>query len=277
MLDHFGTSEDSCVSSADPTARHLFWICFVGPEWDIFHGKQVWFWIKVLVNESSGIWPHLLFEANSIFSWRLCGTINVHQCPIHWPWSSLTWQRQYVSRGESKYQGPATVVGVTSGAAQPLKASLVSIKGNHLWNTKLVLVDLSSELICVRSEPDAFCEVDDYVRNGMCIVFFFSNSTTFIWCLCPQCSPIFGIWSKIFWRTDSMECILCASSIKIGNENRSRKRKKSFVVCLVGRSVGLFVCLLVCLFVGLFSFHIVPEFRRKLSRDCSDCSGELVG
>ena len=48
-----------------------------------------------------------------------------------------------------------------------------------------------------------------------------------------------------------MECILCASSIKIGNENRSRKRKKSFVVCLVGRSVGLFVCLLVCLFVCL--------------------------
>lgn len=95
-------------------------------------GNRFDFWIEVLVKESSGIWPHLLFEANSIFSWRLCGTINVHQCPIHWPWSSLTWLRQYVSRGESKYPGPATVVGVTSGAAQPLKASLVSIKGNHL-------------------------------------------------------------------------------------------------------------------------------------------------
>ena len=129
MLDHFGTSEDSCVFSADPTARHLFWICFVCPEWDIFHRKQVWF-----LNWSVGkrkLWHLAAFALWSKFHIQLEALWH-HQCPIHWPWSSLTWLRQYVSRGESKYQGPATVVGVTSGAAQPLKASLVSIKGNHL-------------------------------------------------------------------------------------------------------------------------------------------------
>ena len=62
--------------------------------------------------------------------------------------------------------------------------------------------------------------------------------------------------------------------LRLGMRTDPGREKKNFVVsCLF---VCLFVCMFVCLFVCLFSLHIVPEFRRKLFGDCSDCSGDWL-
>jgi len=142
------------------------------------------------------------------------------------------------------------VVGVTSGAAQPLKASLVSIKGNHLCEipSRSWLTCQSSELICVRSEPDAFCEVDDYVRNGMCIVFFFGA-------IRPLLSGVFvhnvaqylEFGPRFFDEQTQWNASCVPARLRLGmRTDPGREKRASLFVWLVGRSVCLFVCWFVC-------------------------------